>query len=132
MEKLARGQYRVAVTQLPHNTSAARGLAEIDELVNPKPKAGKKSLTPDQSSLKNATLALLESQRDDSDGEHPVRIVFEPRTSRVEPDELMAFLLAHTPMEANVALNLVAIGRDGRPRSMSLADAIRDWAPFRL
>ncbi|HSN19317.1 MAG TPA: DNA topoisomerase IV subunit A [Usitatibacter sp.] len=132
VEKLARGQYRVAVQQLPPNTSAARVLAEIDELVNPKPKAGKKSLTPDQLSLKNATLALLESQRDDSDGEHPVRIVFEPRTSKVEPDELMQFLLAHTSMEANVPLNLVAIGGDGRPRSMSLAEVIADWSRFRL
>src|SRR6185503_4558343 len=61
VEKLARGQYRVAVTQLPPNTSAARVLEEIDELVNPKPRAGKKSLTPDQISVKNGALALLES-----------------------------------------------------------------------
>ncbi|HXS53385.1 MAG TPA: DNA topoisomerase IV subunit A [Usitatibacter sp.] len=132
IEKLARGQYRIAVTELPPNTSAARVLGEIDDLVNPKPKAGKKSLTPDQLTVKNATLALLESQRDDSDGEHPVRIVFEPRTSKVEADELMAFLLARTSMEANVPLNLVAIGGDGRPRSMSLAEVIVEWAQYRL
>ena len=132
VEKLARGQYRVAVFELPPNTSAARVLAEIEELTNPKPRAGKKSLTPDQQGLKNAALALLESARDDSDGEHPVRLVFEPRTSRVESEELMQFLLAHTSMEANVALNLVAIGIDGRPRQMSLAEAIGQWAQFRL
>jgi topoisomerase-4 subunit A len=132
VEKLARGQYRVAVTELPPNTSAARVLSEIDELVNPKAKSGKKSLTPDQLSLKNATLALLESQRDDSDAEHPVRLVFEPRTSKVDADELMNFLLAHTSMEGNVALNLVAIGGDGRPRQMSLADALAEWVKFRL
>ncbi len=132
VEKLARGQYRVAVTELPPNTSAARVLSEIDEIVNPKAKAGKKSLTQDQQSLKAAALALLETQRDDSDAEHPVRIVFDPRTSKVEPGELMAFLLAHTSMEANVALNLVAIGTDGRPRQMSLADAVGEWARFRL
>jgi len=131
-ERLARGQYRIAVTELPPGTSAAKVLAEIDELVNPKPKSGKKSLTPDQQSLKSATLALLESQRDDSDAEHPVRIVFEPRTSKVEPDELMNFLLAHTTMESNVAMNLVAIGTDGRPRLMSLAEAVGEWAKFRL
>jgi topoisomerase-4 subunit A len=131
-EKLARGQYRVAVTQLPPNTSAARVLAEIDELVNPKPKAGKKSLTPDQANLKTTALALLETARDDSDGEHPVRIVLDPRTSKVECDELMAFLLAHTSMEANVTMNLVAIGIDGRPRQMGLAEAIGEWAKFRL
>ncbi|MGZ5079359.1 MAG: DNA topoisomerase IV subunit A [Usitatibacter sp.] len=132
VEKLARGQYRVAVTQLPPNTSAARVLAEIDELVNPKPKAGKKSLTPEQQNLKNSALALLETARDDSDGEHPVRIVLDPRTGKVEPQELMDFLLAHTSMEANVSMNLVAIGTDGRPRQMSIADVIGEWAGFRL
>ena len=131
-EKLARGQYRVAVTQLPPNASAARVLAEIEELTNPKAKAGKKSLSTDQSSLKAAALGLLESARDDSDGEHPVRLVFEPRTSKVEPEELMAFLLAHTSMEANVALNLVAIGTDGRPRQMGLAEIVAEWAGYRL
>jgi topoisomerase-4 subunit A len=132
VEKLARGQYRVAVTHLPPNTSAARVLAEIEELTNPKTRAGKKSLTPDQASLKAAALALLESARDDSDAEHPVRLIFEPRTSRVEVEELTAFLLAHTSMESNVSLNLVAIGGDGRPRQMSLAEAIGEWAAFRL
>jgi topoisomerase-4 subunit A len=132
VEKLARGQYRIAVTELPPNTSAARVLGEIDDLINPKSKAGKKSLTPEQQSLKSSTLALLESQRDDSDGEHPVRILFEPRTAKVEPQELMDFLLAHTSMEANVSLNLVAIGRDGRPRQMGLAEVISEWCSFRL
>ncbi|HEX7557600.1 MAG TPA: DNA topoisomerase IV subunit A, partial [Usitatibacter sp.] len=132
VENLARGQYRVAVTELPPNTSAARVLLEIDELTNPKAKAGKKSLTPDQQNLKAAALALLESQRDDSDGEHPVRLVFEPRTSKVDSEELMAFLLAHTSMEANVSMNLVAIGTDGRPRQMGLSEIIAEWAAFRL
>jgi topoisomerase-4 subunit A len=132
VEKLARGQYRIAVTELPPNTSAARVLGEIDDLINPKSKAGKKSLTPEQQNLKAATLALLETQRDDSDGEHPVRILFEPRTSKVEPQELMDFLLAHTSMESNVSLNLVTIGRDGRPRQMGLAEVISEWCSFRL
>ncbi len=132
VENLARGQYRVAVHELPPNTSAAKVLLEIDELTNPKPKAGKKSLTPDQANLKAATLALLESQRDDSDAEHPVRIVLEPRTGKVEAQELMDFLLAHTSMESNVSLNLVAIGRDGRPRQMGLSEVIAEWCSFRL
>ncbi len=132
VEKLARGQYRVAVTQLPPNTSAARVLAEIEELTNPKAKSGKKSLSTDQSSLKAAALGMLETARDDSDGEHPVRLVFEPRTSKVDAEELMAFLLAHTSMEANVALNMVAIGTDARPRQMGLAEVIGEWAGFRL
>ncbi len=132
VENLARGQYRIAVYELPPNTSAAKVLGEIDEITNPKPKAGKKSLTPEQQNLKAAALALLESQRDDSDAEHPVRILFDPRTSKVDAQELMDFLLAHTSMEANVSLNLVTIGRDGRPRQMGLAEALSEWCAFRL
>ncbi len=131
-ENLARGQYRIAVYELPPNTSAAKVLSEIDELTNPKPRAGKKSLTPEQQSLKSATLALVESVRDDSDAEHPVRLVFEPRTSKVEAQELMDFLLAHTSMEANVSLNIVAIAGDGRPRQMGLSEVIGEWTAFRL
>jgi topoisomerase-4 subunit A len=132
VENLARGQYRIAVYELPPNTSAAKVLGEIDELTNPKPKAGKKSLTPEQQNLKAAALALLESQRDDSDAEHPVRIVFDPRTSKVDAQELMDFLLAHTSMESNVSLNLVTIGRDGRPRQMGLSEVVSEWCAFRL
>jgi topoisomerase-4 subunit A len=44
----------------------------------------------------------------------------------------MNFLLAHTSMETNAPLNLVAIGTDGRPRQMSLAETVGEWARFRL
>lgn len=42
VEKLARGQWRVIVTELPPNTSSAKILAEIEEQTNPKVKTGKK------------------------------------------------------------------------------------------
>jgi len=132
VEKLARGQYRVAVTEMPPGASAARVLAEIEELTNPKPRAGKKAVSAEALALKSAVLGVLESARDDSDREHPVRLVFEPRSSRVAPEELMNLLLAHTSLEANAPLNLVAIGRDGRPRQAGLAHWVREWAGFRL
>ncbi len=132
VEKLARGQYRVAVTEMPPGTNAARVLSEIEELTNPKPRAGKKSVTAEATALKAAVRAVLESARDDSDREHPVRLVLEPRTSRVTPAELMNLLLAHTSLEQNAPVNLVAIDREGRPRQAGLAHWIREWAAFRL
>lgn len=65
VEPLARGQYRIAITELPPGTSTAKVLSEIEDLVNPKVKTGKKSLTPDQSNMKNAVLAVLDTFRDD-------------------------------------------------------------------
>jgi topoisomerase IV subunit A len=132
VEKLARGQYRVAVTEMPPGTNAARVLAEIEELTNPKPRAGKKSVSAEAQALKAAVLGVLESARDDSDREHPVRLLFEPRTSRVAPEELMNLLLAHTSLESNAPMNLVAIDREGRPRLAGIAHWIREWAAFRL
>ena len=131
-EKLARGQYRVAVTEMPPGTNAAKVLAEIEEITNPKPRAGKKIVSAEVLALKSAVLAALESARDDSDREHPVRLVFEPRTSRVAPEELMNLLLAHTSLESNAPMNLVAIDREGRPKQAGLAHWIREWAAFRL
>ena len=131
-ENLARGQYRIAITEMPPGTNAARVLSEIEELTNPKPRAGKKSVTAEASALKAAVLAVLETARDDSDREHPVRLVLEPRTSRVTPEELMNLLLAHTSLEQNAPVNLVAIDREGRPRLAGLAYWIREWAAFRL
>ncbi len=132
VEKLARGQYRVAVTEMPPGTNAARVLSEIEELTNPKPRAGKKTVSAEAQALKAAVLGVLESARDDSDREHPVRLVLEPRTSRVAPEELMNLLLAHTSLESNAPLNLVAIDREGRPRQAGIAHWIREWAAFRL
>ncbi|HEX4943384.1 MAG TPA: DNA topoisomerase IV subunit A [Usitatibacteraceae bacterium] len=132
VEKLARGQYRVAVTETPPGTNAARVLAEIEEITNPKPRAGRKTVSAEAQALKNAVLGMLESARDDSDREHPVRLVFEPRSSRIAPEELMNLLLAHTSLESNAPMNLVAIDREGRPRQAGLAHWIREWAAFRL
>src|SRR5206468_1092495 len=48
IEELARGQWQLVVTELPPGVSSQRVLEEIEELTNPKVKAGKKSLSQDQ------------------------------------------------------------------------------------
>ncbi|MEL0543982.1 DNA topoisomerase IV subunit A, partial [Neisseria gonorrhoeae] len=83
IEKLARGQWRVIVTELPPNANSAKILAEIEEQTNPKPKAGKKQLNQDRLNTKKLMLDLIDRVRDESDGEHPVRLVFEPKSSRI-------------------------------------------------
>ncbi|MCJ9711829.1 DNA topoisomerase IV subunit A, partial [Bordetella hinzii] len=44
-EEMARGQWQLVVNELPPGTSCQKVLEEIEELTNPKVKAGKKSLT---------------------------------------------------------------------------------------
>jgi topoisomerase-4 subunit A len=132
VEPLARGQYRIAVTELPPGTSTAKVLGEIEELINPKPKAGKKALSSEQQNLKNAVLSVLDTFRDDSDKAHPVRIVLEPRSRTVTPDDMMNLLLANTSLEGNASLNMTMIGRDGRPQQKNLPQALREWCAFRM
>jgi len=131
-EDLARGQWQLVVTELPHGVSAQKVLEEIEEITNPKVKAGKKSLTPEQLQAKQAMLAVLDSVRDESGKDAAVRLVFEPRSSRIDQNELLNTLLAQTSLETSVPMNLVMIGADGRPRQKTLPAILGEWCAFRV
>ncbi|HQR19413.1 MAG TPA: DNA topoisomerase IV subunit A [Burkholderiaceae bacterium] len=131
-EELARGQWQLVVTELPPATSAQRVLEEIEELTNPKVKAGKKALTAEQQQTKQLVLSVLDTVRDESGKDAAVRLVFEPRTSKVDRDEFVRTLLAQTSMEASAPVNLVMIGRDGRPRCKPLTEILAEWIEFRV
>ncbi|MBL8386251.1 MAG: DNA topoisomerase IV subunit A [Burkholderiales bacterium] len=132
VEELARGQWQVVVNELPPGSSAQKVLEEIEELTNPKVRAGKKSLSPEQQNLKALVLSVLDTVRDESGKDAAVRLVFEPRTSKVDQAEFMNVLLAHTSMESSVSINMVTVGLDGRPRQKSLRDLLSEWTAFRF
>jgi topoisomerase-4 subunit A len=132
IEDLARGQWQLVVTELPHGTSAQKVLEEIEELTNPKVKAGKKTLSTDQQQLKTTVLGVLDAVRDESSKDAPVRLVFEPRTSRIEQQELINVLLAQTSLESSAPVNLTMIGADGRPTQKSLRAVLTEWIAFRM
>lgn len=130
-EELARGQWQIVVTQLPPNVSSRKVLEEIEELTNPKIRSGKKSLTQEQTQTKATVLAVLDGVRDESNKNAPVRLVLEPRSSRIDPQELMHTLLAHTSLETSHSINLTMIGLDGRPAQKSLRQILLEWLEFR-
>ncbi len=132
VEELARGQWRIAVTELPFGVSTRVVLEDIERATNPRPKEGKKALSQEQQNLKNLLLSALDTVRDESDKSSPVRIVLEPRSSRQDPQEFMNLLLANTRLEASLAVNLVMLGRDGRPRQKTLKDMLAEWTMFRF
>jgi topoisomerase-4 subunit A len=132
IEPLAKGQWRVVIYELPQGVSTAKIMAEIETLLNPQPKAGKKAISQEQAGLKTALSALLDFMRDESDGQHPIRLVLEPRARSVTSDELMTFLLAHTSLEVNIPVNLTLIGSDGNPRQKGLLAILNEWAHFRV
>jgi len=132
VEELARGQWRVAVTELPFGVSARVVLEDIERATNPKPKEGRKSLSQEQVNLKSLLLSALDAVRDDSDKSSPVRLVLEPKSSRQDPQEFMNLLLANTRLESSLPINLVMLGRDGRPRSKTLQQMVEEWTAFRF
>ena len=131
IEELARGQWQLVVTELPPGVSTQRVLEEIEELTNPKVKAGKKALSQEQTQLKASVLAVLDGVRDESSKDAAVRLVCEPKTGKTPQHELITALLAHTSLETSSSINLTLVGIDGRPVQKSLRRMLEEWIEFR-
>jgi topoisomerase-4 subunit A len=122
----------VVFKELPPGVSSAKVLAEIGVLLNPQPKPGKKAIEQSVAQLKALMASQLDRARDESGKDDDVRLVFEPSSSRIDRQEFVALLLAHTSLETSAPINLVAVGIDGRPCQKSLADLIGEWCTFRI
>ena len=131
-EDLARGQWQLVIDELPPASSSQDVLNQIEAITNPKAKKDKKTLSSKQQQAKGAMLAILDRVRDESTEEKPVRLVFEPKSSRIDCEEFVTALLSQTSMESNVSVNLVMLGNDGKPKQKNLLDIIREWIAFRL
>jgi topoisomerase-4 subunit A len=133
-EQLARGQWRVVVTELPHGVSVKQVMEEIEALANPRPGLGKKEVTQEQKRMKQFILDQIDQGgvRDESDRKSKLRLVIEPRSSRQSPEELMAALLVHTSLETRYAVNLTWLGLDGLPETKGILEVLREWGEFRI
>jgi len=132
IEEMARGAWQLVFKELPPGVSSAKVLSEIGALMNPQPKPGKKAIEQPAAQLKALMASQLERARDESGKDDDVRLVFEPTSSRLDRDEFVALLLAHTSLETTAPINLVAVGIDGRPCQKSLADLVGEWCQFRI
>src|SRR5436305_2572977 len=77
-------------------------------------------------------LPMVQDVRDESDHTNPTRLVIEPRSNRVDLDELMTHLFATTDLERTYRVNMNMIGLDGRPRLFALKDLLAEWLEFRI
>jgi topoisomerase-4 subunit A len=114
----ARGNYTVeddciVIDGLPWQTSGAKLQEQIAEQMRAK------------------KLPLVEDIRDESDQEHPTRIVIVPKGRKVDAEQLMAHLFATTDLERSYRVNLNVIALDGRPRVMPLRELLTEWLQFR-
>ncbi len=103
----------IVITALPYQVSGSRVLEQIAE------------------QMRQKKLPMVEDLRDESDHENPTRLVIEPRSNRVDVQQLMAHLFATTDLERNYRVNLNVIALDGRPRVMGLKALLTEWLSFR-
>jgi topoisomerase-4 subunit A len=103
----------VVVTALPHQVSGAKVLEQIAAQMQAK------------------KLPMVADLRDESDHEHPCRIVIIPRSNRVDAAELMQHLFATTDLESTYRVNMNIIGLDGRPQLKNLRALLQEWLVFR-
>ena len=104
----------VVITALPHQVSPAKVLEQVAQQMNAK------------------KLPMLVDLRDESDHENPTRLVFVPRSNRIDYDRLMSHLFATTDLERSYRVNLNIIGLDQRPEVRGLVGILKEWLRYRL
>lgn len=103
----------IVITALPHQASGSKILEQIAAQMQAK------------------KLPMVSDLRDESDHENPTRLVIEPRSNRVDVEELMRHLFATTDLERTYRVNMNMIGIDGRPQVKNLRVMLKEWLEFR-
>ena len=103
----------IVINALPYQVSGAKVLEQIAQQMQ-----GKK-------------LPMVEDLRDESDHEHPTRLVLVPRSNRVDVSALISHLFATTDLERTYRVNLNMIGTNGRPQVKDLYSLLKEWLAFR-
>ncbi len=104
----------IVITALPYQVSGAKVMEQI------------------ALQMQQKKLPMVEDLRDESDHEHPTRLVIIPRSNRVDVDGLMSHLFATTDLERSYRVNFNMIGLDGKPRVKNLLTILNEWLIYRV
>ena len=107
-------QQQIVITALPYQVSGAKVIEQI------------------AAQMQQKKLPMVDDLRDESDHEHPTRLVIIPKSNRVDSDGLMSHLFATTDLERSYRVNFNMIGLDGKPRVKGLLTILNEWLIFRL
>jgi topoisomerase-4 subunit A len=103
----------VIISALPHRVSGGKILKEIAKQMGDK------------------KLPMVSDLRDESDRNHPTRLVIVPKSNRVDIEALMHHLFASTDLEINHKVNLNMLGLDKRPQVKGLQKILTEWLVYR-
>jgi|TARA_R110002126_G_scaffold110918_2_gene248607 topoisomerase-4 subunit A len=106
--------HQVVITDLPYQVSGNKIIEQI------------------AAQMQQKKLPMVDDLRDESDHEHPTRLVIIPRSNRVDLHGLMSHLFATTDLERSYRVNFNMIGLDGMPRVKNLLTILNEWLVFRI
>ncbi|WP_323023201.1 DNA topoisomerase IV subunit A [Pararhodobacter sp.] len=111
VEDLGRGTWQVVVTEIPYQVPKSKLIEKLAEVIQLK------------------KVPLLADVRDESADD--VRIVLEPRSKNVDPEQMMGMLMRVTDLEIRFSLNMNVL-IDGRtPKVCSLREVLRAFLDHR-
>lgn len=93
--------------------------------------SGAKIMEQIAAQMQQKKLPMVDDLRDESDHEHPTRLVIVPKSNRVDIDGLLSHLFATTDLEKSYRINFNMIGLDGKPRVRGLLPLLQEWLSFR-
>jgi len=106
--------HQVVITDLPYQVSGNKIIEQI------------------AAQMQQKKLPMVDDLRDESDHEHPTRLVIIPRSNRIDLHGLMSHLFATTDLERSYRVNFNMIGLDGMPRVKNLLTILNEWLVFRI
>lgn len=110
-EDLGRGQWQIVVTEIPYQVQKSKLIERLAELIHLK------------------KVPILADVRDES--AEDVRIVLEPRTRSVDPEQLMAALYKVSELETRFSMNMNVLIDGRQPKVCSLKDVLRAFLDHR-
>jgi len=93
--------------------------------------SGTKLITQIATQMQAKKLPLLIDIQDESDHEHPIRIVLIPSTKHNNTEALLLHMFANTDLEKSYRINLNMIGLNGKPEVKPLRNILLEWLEFR-
>ena len=106
-EDEGRGTWIAVITEIPYQVQKGKLIEAIANLIGDK------------------KLPILADVRDESDSE--IRIVLEPKTRNIDPEDLMNALYRMTDLETRFSLNMNVLDDRRTPRVMGLGEVLREW-----
>ncbi len=111
-EDEGRGTWVAVITEIPYQVQKGKLIEAIAQLINDK------------------KLPILADVRDESDSE--IRIVLEPKTRNIDPEDLMNALFRMTELETRFSLNMNVLDANRTPRVMGLGTLLREWLTHQI